>query len=147
MTAYEIRISDWSSDVCSSDLDGFGVQAALDGLDALVQRRLVVVGQHGHRLLGEDRPGVDLAGRDVDRAAGDLHAVLERGGHGLPALDRGPQRGVRVQVAARERVVARLSEPGAEPGHDDEVDGVPLAHPPALLRVAGTARTPTTRRE
>src|SRR3546814_13545111 len=78
MTAYEIRISDWSSDVCSSDLDGFGVQAALDGLDALVQRRLVVVGQHGHRILGADRPGVDLEGRDVDRAAGDLPAVIER---------------------------------------------------------------------
>src|SRR3546814_7225430 len=25
-TAYEMRISDWSSDVCSSDLQGFGAQ-------------------------------------------------------------------------------------------------------------------------
>src|SRR3546814_8888917 len=26
-TAYEMRISDWSSDVCSSDLDGLGIAA------------------------------------------------------------------------------------------------------------------------
>src|SRR3546814_4688384 len=29
-TAYEVRISDWSSDVCSSDLDAFGTQRALE---------------------------------------------------------------------------------------------------------------------
>src|SRR3546814_2704572 len=28
-TAYEMRISDWSSDVCSSDLDGVGLQFGL----------------------------------------------------------------------------------------------------------------------
>src|SRR3546814_10368415 len=27
-TAYEMRISDWSSDVCSSDLKGFGIDHA-----------------------------------------------------------------------------------------------------------------------
>ena len=37
------------------------VQAALDGLDALVQRGLVVAGQHGHGLLGQDRAVVDLS--------------------------------------------------------------------------------------
>src|SRR3546814_7182843 len=32
-TAYEMRISDWSSDVCSSDLlTGFTIAGALDGL-------------------------------------------------------------------------------------------------------------------
>ena len=36
------------------------VEAALDGLDALVERLDGVVGEHGHRLLGQDRPGVDL---------------------------------------------------------------------------------------
>src|SRR3546814_12596851 len=45
-TAYEMRISDWSSDVCSSDLrdraiDGRGIAADGAGVDgvALVQRR------------------------------------------------------------------------------------------------------------
>src|SRR3546814_3613003 len=40
-TAYEMRISDWSSDVCSSDLDGLGVRqpvvlAGIDGAAALL---------------------------------------------------------------------------------------------------------------
>src|SRR3546814_9794142 len=30
-TAYEMRISDWSSDVCSSDLDEFGIDAHVTG--------------------------------------------------------------------------------------------------------------------
>src|SRR3546814_8865555 len=31
-TAYEMRISDWSSDVCSSDLDGYGAIGAFVGV-------------------------------------------------------------------------------------------------------------------
>src|SRR3546814_3020749 len=31
-TAYEMRISDWSSDVCSSDLGGFGFWGKVDGV-------------------------------------------------------------------------------------------------------------------
>src|SRR3546814_6248655 len=34
-TAYEVRISDWSSDVCSSDLRAAGCQARRRGYDAL----------------------------------------------------------------------------------------------------------------
>src|SRR3546814_5627359 len=33
-TAYEMRISDWSSDVCSSDLDAADAAGAIFGLDA-----------------------------------------------------------------------------------------------------------------
>src|SRR3546814_1845821 len=33
-TAYEMRISDWSSDVCSSDLDSAPVARTIDGLIA-----------------------------------------------------------------------------------------------------------------
>src|SRR3546814_8522479 len=39
-TAYEMRISDWSSDVCSSDLDGIGAEVPMDqvtGTDPLVE--------------------------------------------------------------------------------------------------------------
>src|SRR3546814_5339251 len=41
-TAYEMRISDWSSDVCSSDLDGYLVNA------------------QGHRLTGYEEGGTNL---------------------------------------------------------------------------------------
>src|SRR3546814_16118696 len=45
MTAYEMRISDWSSDVCSSDLGTLLAQAgadgdALRGIAAMLSRRL-----------------------------------------------------------------------------------------------------------
>src|SRR3546814_19401050 len=54
-TAYEMRISDWSSDVCSSDLrglhpvvedlDGHAIQR-LEGLHMAAQQRLQVLVQH-----------------------------------------------------------------------------------------------------
>src|SRR3546814_2208409 len=37
-TADDVRISDWSSDVCSSDLDLMALDIALDNPDALSQR-------------------------------------------------------------------------------------------------------------
>src|SRR3546814_4544682 len=63
-TAYEMRISDWSSDVCSSDLQeqfaGFKATALLPGW----QRPTPAVGrQHGGR-----RHAVD-----ADNAASDAH--------------------------------------------------------------------------
>src|SRR3546814_8244045 len=71
-TAYEMRISDWSSDVCSSDLlDAAGAELALDiaiGDDrnlARAQRQLqhlaeqmreaLVLGMHRHRDVAEHR--------------------------------------------------------------------------------------------
>src|SRR3546814_13528694 len=76
-TAYDLRISDWSSGVCSSDLLEVGVGgAAVRGGDVLDQRReldgylvegLAREGAHGRRDLGggrdhvERRPGVQLA--------------------------------------------------------------------------------------
>src|SRR3546814_6644080 len=62
-TAYEMRISDWSSDVCSSDLeevDGGDVVVLFDLLDVLAQiadRRLVVMQQTMNHVAGV---GVEL---------------------------------------------------------------------------------------
>src|SRR3546814_13011505 len=74
-TAYEMRISDWSSDVCSSDLaedfesiPGHGALATLDG------QRVVV----GNRRLME-REGIELnqlADRRQELAEGGRTAVL-----------------------------------------------------------------------
>src|SRR3546814_18972120 len=69
-TAYEMRISDWSSDVCSSDL------CLVDALEAQVEGELgrVVVSEAvgPERLLGRDRePGGELV---VER----LGAVRDR---------------------------------------------------------------------
>src|SRR3546814_4209031 len=73
MTAYEIRISDWSSDVCSSDLLGDGVADRGVGLDGGMGGGLdrgdlggdIVGGARG--LVGE---ALHLLGDDREAAAG-----------------------------------------------------------------------------
>src|SRR3546814_10616395 len=49
-TAYEMRISDWSSDVCSSDLSW---PAERFGLARQASRRFLIVTSHGGRILLE----------------------------------------------------------------------------------------------
>src|SRR3546814_3572263 len=56
-TAYEMRISDWSADVCSSDLQGRALRC---GRDAALRHRL------GRRRLGARPRG--RAARDADRS-------------------------------------------------------------------------------
>src|SRR3546814_2013098 len=78
-TAYEMRISDWSSDVCSSDLgrqvhderrDLLGLGASTQGRTRRrAARRLVVV----HRRVdatGTDRVDADVVGGEIGRASG-----------------------------------------------------------------------------
>src|SRR3546814_1214369 len=74
-TAYEMRISDWSSDVCSSDL----VQIAI------VADRQADVGRHGQRGavaalavgVGEGDDGI-VRGAGGRRDAGDVFYILHR---------------------------------------------------------------------
>src|SRR3546814_1863824 len=46
-TAYEMRISDWSSDVCSSDLGEDRVLVKLSDVPPLLPKGLVAVEDHG----------------------------------------------------------------------------------------------------
>src|SRR3546814_8621426 len=86
-TAYEMRISDWSSDVCSSDLtrldavlviegDGVGAVAEAGQRELCHRRRLRVVVS---RIADDDRVVQD------DAETGIPAAVLERE---LPAVER-----------------------------------------------------------
>src|SRR3546814_17070538 len=69
-TAYELRISYWSSDVCSSDLRALSVAA-----------------------LGDDGHGGCAAGRGVGGHPADAGRDVHRGSH-LPGAGPGHQRGV-----------------------------------------------------
>src|SRR3546814_12397732 len=91
-----MRISDWSSDVCSSDL---GADHPIGGLDVEVEGE-VEIGFLG----GQDRAGVDEAGaieQDVDaadlgREGVDRRAVEQVHHPRLAALDAGERVGVDV---------------------------------------------------
>src|SRR3546814_4002674 len=63
-TAYEMRISDWSSDVCSSDLWPIGDgEAQVDAANALASRS----GRQGRKAVDRHREGrAELAAGDID---------------------------------------------------------------------------------
>src|SRR3546814_2434801 len=68
-TAYELRISDWSSDVCSSDLHGLRLGAGTRHHRSLDRPR--------YRLPGADRSNGRLLRRDLHRYA-PCHRSEER---------------------------------------------------------------------
>src|SRR3546814_19522369 len=66
-TAYEMRISDWSSDVCSSDLPDIARARTLLHLGRRAEhlRRRVVLGDLRHREIGEEL--VEIDGKETPR--------------------------------------------------------------------------------
>src|SRR3546814_20981864 len=97
-TAYEMRISDWSSDVCSSDLGVHrpGAAQAAFRLGDLRRRRL--------------DPGPDLRHGAAD-AAGD--AAGAGGAFDLRRRDPGPDRGARKRVVSGKSVSVRVDLGGS----------------------------------
>src|SRR3546814_5776429 len=68
-TAYEMRISDWSSDVCSSDLDAF------DDVMIVAPVKRFDVQRHARRVRERVEPvleqfGVEVAKRSEERSVG-----------------------------------------------------------------------------
>src|SRR3546814_2194802 len=86
-TAYELRISDWSSDVCSSDLEGGRVDARLVIPHAdLGQPRLPGVAEPPEVAGGGD--AIFVIGVDMEHgpsAVGDAHHAPTLVGHQEPA--------------------------------------------------------------
>src|SRR3546814_2720912 len=108
-TAYEMRISDWSSDVCSSDLLGvgvgendpaggwFGLPLAIPAIDQFAARRFARVGSVDHIAvrIGADR----LAGPSGSQLPGGvllptlvLAAHLGDFNTAMPFMDRAERR-------------------------------------------------------
>src|SRR3546814_2129791 len=85
-TAYEMRISDWSSDVCSTDLLGQQARLRLAEAHGLAAAALHLAHeedphadqqQHG-------QPGDQQAGEEgvvLDRLHGEVHAAIAQGRH------------------------------------------------------------------
>src|SRR3546814_10278459 len=69
-TAYEMRISDWSSDVCSSDLDAAQLAIALKGADEeMVDMCLATMSQRAAETIRDEMAEMTMVKRaDVDDA-------------------------------------------------------------------------------
>src|SRR3546814_1316651 len=72
-TAYEMRISDWSSDVCSSDLAGGGCRRTATIID--VQAIGADTDSHNFRTQFPERRRGDLIGRAIRAIDHDLQAI------------------------------------------------------------------------
>src|SRR3546814_5004781 len=122
-TAYEMRISDWSSDVCSSDLFRFIVSAE-DGAEypdlKLYVRRLMTQVEEdlGTRLdwvavdhFNTERPHTHIVLRGVDDRGDNLIIAREYISHGLReraselvTLDLGPRMDREIEARLRQDV-------------------------------------------
>ena len=116
-------------DLSSGDRPAFADQPAdlldelppLGFLDALGERLLVVVVEHRHRHLGDDRPGVHPGVDEEQGRPGDLHPVGEGVARAVDAGERRQQRVVRVEVAVAEGGEEVRADQLQEAGRDDQV--------------------------
>src|SRR3546814_2979005 len=100
-TAYEVRISDWSSDVCSSDL--LAVRAAVDHRDQRIfaAGRGIVADRHGKECL-DVAIVIGLEGERLD--LGDLLAAEQIG------VEAGQRAGRRARAKGVDRSEEHTSE-------------------------------------
>src|SRR3546814_4077201 len=89
-----MRISDWSSDVCSSDL--FAPE-----IDHLLRRERVI---HANHVLLDDRPLVQVRRNKMRRRTDQLHAALMRAMIRLGALEAGQKRVMNINAASLQLV-------------------------------------------
>src|SRR3546814_2551409 len=104
-TAYEMRISDWSSDVCSSDLHrnrAGGAKGEEGGVARHRAGQRDAVGEQGDVAAGGDRAAVDSVGEQVDRQAGVDRVEGDR-------LSRHLNETARDRIAEIDREIGRAS--------------------------------------
>src|SRR3546814_7044990 len=117
-TAYEMRISDWSSDVCSSDLGD--ALPRVRGRRARAQRIAAVARQKRRAAVERRSHGIDHTAQP--RAVGP-DAGLTRDQFGLRA-EADP-----IQCAERHHERASVAEPDRPAGHGAPVAGLDVAAP------------------
>src|SRR3546814_16853631 len=99
-TAYEVRISDWSSDVCSSDLLVVRVFAVIQHVDTGLQAGLAAA----------DRPRVRIDSATVGMGGIDRHLdFLERHRRDRKSVVSGKSVSVRVDLGGR-RILTKKSK-------------------------------------
>src|SRR3546814_1118231 len=108
-TAYEMRISDWSSDVCSSDLEGCGARrlSLLCRCDAQPGERAQGDRGRAARRAGEGRAAIALS---ADRRCHERTDFGVRGADPLASCDRGHDQPVEIHPHRRGRSEEHTSE-------------------------------------
>src|SRR3546814_11990509 len=103
-TAYEMRISDWSSDVCSSDLLRLGSDPdTVDGPLTLKQARFLAESKALRQALAIAAGNLSEAARVLDTSRPTLYHLLKQ--HDIELCARGRVR--RGRAAPRRRVAGR----------------------------------------
>src|SRR3546814_3137714 len=102
-TAYEMRISDWSSDVCSSDLQGVPMENWLNlaGKNAFVTGASSGLGAHFAKILARAGANVVIAARrreSLDAVAADIAAAV------------GACRAIALDISSADSIAAAASE-------------------------------------
>src|SRR3546814_3603991 len=100
-TAYEMRISDWSSDVCSSDL---GARVAIDHHDVVVVDASV---DHARSADAEDETCRPIEPQQLDQAYGVVLPVLGRAWKAGSCCTNDPENGPLRHVGKRDRLHQR----------------------------------------
>src|SRR3546814_11606765 len=105
-TAYELRISDWSSDVCSSDLQSEAIGTLVQRIDAGLRGRLRIgfVGSMLYRGLPDLLAAMRAALPDVEHVLSELNSHDQ-----LEAVRRGDRK----RVVLGKRVWVRVGPGGA----------------------------------
>src|SRR3546814_8000927 len=87
-----MRISDWSSDVCSSDLEGRPIEdiAADFGVSPLVVQRRLKLANVSPRLLTDYRAGAATLEQLMALTITDDHTAQETAFYGAPEWQRSP---------------------------------------------------------
>src|SRR3546814_16322768 len=122
-----MRISDWSSDVCSSDL--FAPE-----IDHLLRRERVI---HANHVLLDDRPLVQVRRNKMRRRTDQLHAAPMRAMIRLGALEAGQNRVMNIDAESLQ-LVAEIVRQNMNIASQPQQINVPFAHqtknPSLLLR-------------
>src|SRR3546814_3990167 len=117
-TAYEMRISDWSSDVCSSDLSLAACEGALlvvdaaQGVEAQTLANVYQSIEHDHEIVPVINK-IDLPAADVDKVKAEIEDII-----GLPADDAvlaSAKSGIGIEETL-EAIVARIHAIGRTAG-------------------------------
>src|SRR3546814_2838436 len=104
-TAYEMRISDWSSDVCSSDLSG---RQSQPGAGDLTPEALAQMQEELRRRLGDFMRKLGEGNGRIPQPFGDAERSMKEAGDALaraqPGEAVGPQGDENGRASCRERV-------------------------------------------